>query len=104
MARYIRKGFYKGQITKKGLIQLRKDIYLNSLFVSDYENSLGIDANQVCNFFDGFVSFISELMTEDGIDAGGDAFWEHLNEYDTDDNLIEWYNCFDQNPFTEFVD
>ncbi len=87
-------GWLKDEI----IIDLRKQIYLNSLFFSDYENSYGIDSHQVCNFFDGFISFITELMNEDGIPD--EDFFKRLDEYDTDENLLNWYDCFCENPFT----
>ena len=87
-------GWLKDEI----IIDLRKQIYLNSLFFSDYENSYGIDSHQVCNFFDGFIDYISELMDEDGM--SDEDFFNNLDKYDTIDNLLGWYGCFDENPFT----
>lgn len=86
-----------GWIKDEIIIDLRKQIILNSLFYSDYENSYGIDTHQVCDFFDGFISFISELMDEDGIPD--EDFFKHLDMYDTEENLLEWYGCFVDNPF-----
>ena len=68
------------------------------MFFSDYENSYGIDSHQVCNFFEGFIDYISELMDEDGM--SDEDFFNNLDKYDTPDNLIAWYGCFDENPFT----
>ena len=87
-------GWLKDEI----IIDLRKQISLNSLFFSDYENSYDIDSHQVCNFFDGFIDYISELMDEDGV--SDEDFFKNLDKYDTTDNLLEWYGCFDENPFT----
>ena len=87
-------GWLKDEI----IIDLRKQIYLNRLFFSDYENSYGIDSHQVCNFFDGFIDYISELMDEDGM--SDEDFFNNLDKYDTTANLLEWYGCFDENPFT----
>lgn len=97
-----KKGFYKGWLTEKSLIQLRKEITLNSLFISDYENSFGISPKQVCEFFDGFLSYIDELMEENGV-ADKD-YWDEFSSYDTEENLLAWYGCFTENPFTEFED
>jgi hypothetical protein len=33
---------------------LREEISLGSLFLDDYENSFGVDTNEVCNYADGF--------------------------------------------------
>ena len=93
-----RKGFYKGWLTEKALLQLRQEICLGSLFIHDYDNSFGISPNQVCNFFDGYLSFIEELMKEDG---RTDDDW---SAYDNDQTLLDWYGCFEECPFTEFVD
>ena len=55
----MRKTFEK--LTSAELSKLRKEIILNSLYVSDYENSFGFDANDICCFFDGYVSYLEEL-------------------------------------------
>ena len=111
-----RKGFYKGWLTEKSLPELRQDIVLNSLFVSDYENRFNISPRQVCDFFDGYVSFLEELIKEDGkmpICKGdtiqdqieyGNEYDKLMVEYDNTENLKAWYGCFDTNPFTEFED
>jgi len=41
--------------------KLRKQIVLNSLYVSDYENSYGIDPHAVQSYFDGFVEYLCEV-------------------------------------------
>lgn len=38
--------------------KLRKEIVLNSLFVRDYQNSLGLDPNQVMCYFDAYFEFL----------------------------------------------
>lgn len=88
-----RKGFYKGWLTDKALLQLRREITLGSLFIADYNNSFGISPKLVCNFFDGYLSFIDELMKEDG---KSDEDW---TTYDNDQTLLSWYGCFEENPF-----
>ena len=93
-----RKGFYKGWLTNKSLLQLRKEIVLGSIYLWDYENSFNISRVQVCDFFNGFIEYIEELMSEDGKDNS------HFKEYDTDENLLAWYGCFDENPFTKFIE
>ena len=85
-----RKGFYKGWLTDKALLQLRQEITLGSLFIADYNNSFGISPNQVCDFFDGYVSYLEEIADE----QGGEAF-----SHDNDQNLLSWYGCFEENPF-----
>lgn len=41
--------------------ELRKQIVLNSLYLSDYENSYGIDPHEVQDYFDGFVDYLCEI-------------------------------------------
>ena len=43
---------------------LRKQIILNSLFISDYRNTFGIDPHVVCDFFDSYLSYLDEEMTQ----------------------------------------
>lgn len=38
--------------------KLRKEIVLNSLFISDYQNSLGLEPNQVLCYFDAYFEFL----------------------------------------------
>ena len=92
-----RKGFYKGWLTEKALIQLRKEIVLGSVFLHDYENSFGISKTQVCVFFDSYVEYIWEEMKETGVEDE-----TRFNEFDNDHTLIEWYRCYETNPFTKF--
>lgn len=42
-------------LTREQFEQLRGEIVLNSLFLADYENSLGISALRVYDFFDGWL-------------------------------------------------
>lgn len=78
------------QLTDEELVKLRKEIRLNSLFISDYENSFGFDPHEVCEFFDGFMSHITELEKENGEDLPWDEFWK---KYDTVENLLAWRDC-----------
>lgn len=123
MAKF-RKGFYKGWLTDKALLELRKDITLHSLYLSDYENRFNIDPNQVCEFFCGYSEYLESSIEEDGVippfpketgnsnvDWDAKKIWSNkydkiLREYDNDTNLLAWYRCFesDNNPFTKFVE
>lgn len=49
-------------MTKQMLWNLRQEITLNSLYVADYRNSLAIDERAVCDFFDGYLEFLGEIM------------------------------------------
>lgn len=44
---------------------MRKEINLDSIFLRDYENSLGIDPEEVSQFFEGYVEDLSELDAEE---------------------------------------
>ena len=51
-------------LSKKDLQVLRNEILLNSLFISDYENSFGLDLWEVNAFFDGYLDYLEDLMLE----------------------------------------
>ena len=83
-------------LTKKQLHQLRKDIVLNSLFIKDYDNSLGIDAKKIYYFFDGFVDNIFTIAKENNEKTDFDAV---LKKYDNIDTLYNYYMGLDFDPF-----
>lgn len=85
-------------MTKQMLWNLRQEISLNSMYYSDYRNSLSIDEHTVCDFFDGYLEFLSEIMQEE-ITAYDDAeFFDWLPVYDNVENLWNWYGCSEDNP------
>ena len=45
--------------------RLTKDIVWNSLFISDYENRYGINANVVSDFADGYIEWLCEELEEE---------------------------------------
>jgi hypothetical protein len=45
--------------------RLTKDIVWNSLFIDDYENRYGIDANVVSDFADGYIEWLCEEFEEE---------------------------------------
>ena len=45
--------------------RLTKDIVWNSIFVSDYKNRYGIDANVVGDFADGYLDWLCEVFEEE---------------------------------------
>lgn len=85
-------------LTQTELQKLRKQIVLNSLYISDYHNNLRIEEHRVCEFFEGYVSYLSELIEEDYPNAKDNDWFGLLNEYDTIDNLWNWYNNFEEDP------
>ena len=79
---------------KTQLKRLRDDIVLNSLFIADYNNRYGIDPNDVCNFFDGYMSYLGELEKEKyGKEL--DNIEDFFNEFDNIENLWDWYCCIE---------
>ena len=89
-------------LTRRDLIKLRKEIVLNSLFISDYENSFGFSPKSVNFFFDSYISFLDELAEEDNFNT--DDINEFFNKYDTIDNLENWYNCYEDFDWVEYVE
>ena len=90
-------------LTSAELSKLRKEIVLNSLYVSDYKNSFGFDANDICSFFDGYVSYLEEIAEEDGFTEWENIF-KMFEEYDTEENLYCWFLCFDDLSWVGFED
>ena len=88
------------KFTKNDLAKLRKEIVLNSVYTSDYNNSFGISADSLCSFFDGYVSYLEELAEEDNFKY--DDMFALFNKYDTIDNLYSWYCCFDDFSWVEY--
>lgn len=82
-------------LTKEKLYKLRDQITLNSVYVRDYENDMGIDTKMCCEFFTGYVDYLCELEKENGEDLD---IWDFFAKYDTIDNLWDWYCCFDEDP------
>ena len=86
-------------ITFDDIKQLRKEIVLNSLYIADYRNSLGLDPHEVCDFFDGFVEHMAELLAEEYGNVPDNEYFDYLFQYDTTENLYDWWNCFEECPF-----
>lgn len=59
--------------------RLTKDIVWNSLFISDYENRYGIDANIVSDFADGYLEWLREEFEEEIDDNNIDTFFKVLD-------------------------
>lgn len=83
---------------KEKLLQLRKEITLNSIYTKDYDNSLDIPLDIVYYFFEGFNEYIYDLMKRDKIKPKKYE-WEYDN-YDNIDNLFNYYNDI-ENPKME---
>ena len=59
--------------------RLAKDIVWNSLFISDYENRYGIDANIVSDFADGYLDWLCEEFKEEIDDNNIDTLFKVLD-------------------------
>ena len=81
-------------LTKNQLWKLRQEICVNSIFVSDYENSYGYDAKAVSDFFDGYYDFMWELA-EEKYDLKNIDHDFVMKNFDNKDILWEWFNCSD---------
>ena len=79
------------ELTKENLWKLRKEIVLNSLYLSDYENSFGIDKEDLFYFFEGYLEDLGYLMEENIENYFDEMFFDYLGEYDTEDNLYKYY-------------
>lgn len=87
-------------LTKNKLWALRQEIVLNSLFMSDYQNSVGYTPQSVWAFFDGYMDYLDELATEE---HGSDCSLEQVFRFDNAENLEAWYGCFESCPFKRGV-
>jgi hypothetical protein len=90
------------ELTKQDLTKLRKEIVLNSLYISDYRNSFGFREDSVCAFFEGYVDYITELAEEDGFVFTDNNFFDMVNKYDTEDNLLSWYYCYEDFSWVKY--
>lgn len=86
--------------SKSDLIQLRKEIVLNSIYIWDYVNTFGISAKSICAFFDGYVDYLFEIAKENG-DGALETF-ALFEKYDNPDNLERWYFCYDNFSWVEY--
>lgn len=79
---------------KEQLWDLRQQIILDGLYFYNYENNYGIDPKSVSAFFDGYYDYIWNLAEEENKDT--DITTDIvLSYYDNSDNLLSWYNCYD---------
>lgn len=85
-------------LTQTELQKLRGQIVLNSLYISDYHNNLRINKHKVYDFFEGYVSYLGELIEEDYPNAKDNDWWGLMKDYDIIDNLWNWYCMFDEDP------
>lgn len=95
MRKYTETGAYKAvQVapTFSDVLKLRRQIVLNSLYISDYENHFDFDAYEVCDFFDGYMEYLAEEYKEEN---GGDfAGVCDVLDMENDENLLEWFDIW----------
>lgn len=73
-------------MTARELWALRGEVLLGSIYVSDYRNSFGWDAEDISYFMEGYIDYLEEIADE----RGGQWF-----AYDCKENLWSWFNCYD---------
>jgi hypothetical protein len=80
-------------LTSAELWAIRSKVVVNSVYLADYENQYGISEVSLCNFFDGYYDYMWELA----IEKYGRNVAEEIvrNEFDTEDNLYSWFNCYE---------
>lgn len=105
--RYLRRIKRLEDFTREDLARLRREVTLNSLYESDYQNSFGISQQSASLFFDSYLEDISDRAREDGYlwdyakpgstyyKEGYHTWSEFLEKYDTIDNLCEWWGCYE---------
>lgn len=67
------------ELTEKEVEELQEQIVMGSLYVSDYENTFGVNPNEVCNYADGY------LEAKDNPEEYGeyDTFYDYIQS-------VEW--------------
>ena len=91
----------KNMLSKNQLKQLRKQIILNSLYTKDYSNNLFIKEKTAYAFFDGYIEYLLEIATDNGIKVNDNNYMDILKKYDTFKNLYEWYYTFEHDPLVQ---
>lgn len=86
------------ELSKRKILKLRKEIKLNSLYMSDYENSLGIDREEAYHYFDGYMGFIWETAKGNLPKhlSDTDRLSMVLSDYDTKENLLAYHETYDR--------
>ena len=91
-------------MSSKDLWRLRQEIVLNSLYLSDYENSFNIPIDDCCRFFEGYFEELCYILQDEiGEDEynklGSDEFYKRVFALDNEDNLYNYYYGIEDNPF-----
>lgn len=80
------------KLTIDDILKLRKEITLNSLYITDYTNTLGIDPKWVATFFDGYIDYLVELSEEQNV--------IDFLDLDTEENLRNYIDYIDLSSLT----
>lgn len=80
------------ELTKEQLVALRNQIKLNSCFLNDYNNDLGVDPQECCTFFDGYVEDLYDKA--EVYQFATDDFFEIVKKFDTENNLYDYWLTF----------
>lgn len=95
-------------LTDDELIQLRSEISLNSLYLSDYKNSFGIDPEDAKNFFDGFYEYMYYLaeceMEDEDMEFNNDTLDELADSYDTSAALLDYASDYEDGDEYKEID
>lgn len=84
-------------LTKNKLIELRKNIILNSAFLDDYKNNLYIKEKTACSFFDSYLDDLKEKYDpENKLDL-----IDLLDLYDNKENLYNYYISLDYDALSQ---
>jgi len=83
-----------GDLGPRQLWKLRNDIIINSVYLHHYENRYGVDPQEVCDFFKGWLEYLEEEMREDYPEYHSGIFWAIFPKYDTPKNLLNWWFCW----------
>lgn len=87
-------------LTRQQLKMLRNQVCMCSLFYSDYENTLGINKKAVCDFFEGYFDYLTEIAEEncENLYVPQNAYYDRIFKYDNIENLENWYRGFEKDP------
>ena len=95
-------------LTDDELIQLRSEISLNSIYLSDYKNSFGIDPEDAMDFFNGFYDYMYYLaeceIEDEGMEADDNTLDELANSFDNNGALIDYASDYDDSDEYREID
>ena len=74
--------------------KLRGEIVLNSLFINDYQNSLGIDPKRVCDFFEGYLEDKMIIFEEENPHATPEQKDKHFVKVLDKNDIEDMYNYY----------